>query len=148
MKLNINANLISLSLFLLIFLFVGIVQAEQVIIVTDEWKSYTDKDETGYYFDLVREVFAESGYTIKIKFMPFKRSMNQVGKGEVDMALGSYLGDAPEGTLYSLYPTEADSVDAIMKVDTAKNFKNLDSLKNKNVVAKLGYGLNLIFQFQ
>ncbi|HOV15660.1 MAG TPA: hypothetical protein PK771_15335, partial [Spirochaetota bacterium] len=65
-------------------------EGKQILIVTDEWEGTTNKDGTGLYFDIIREVFKEDGYTFNIKFYPYARSVYLLERKEADLVIGPY----------------------------------------------------------
>jgi polar amino acid transport system substrate-binding protein len=129
----------------MVFSLFGMAEAEEIIVATSEWKGYTNKDGTGYYFDLIREIFSDPQYSVKIKHVPFKRSIYMITRGTADIMLGAYPGDVSDVQLYARYPLERDTMTAIVGKDIAKNWKDLNSLKNKKVVAKSGYEIARFF---
>ncbi len=129
-----------LSMLILTILLYGTVAfSEDVTVATDKWKNYTSKDGEGFYCELLKEIFKLPKYKLKFKIVPYKRSVALINKNKVDIILGAYAQDVPKNSLLS-YPIETDFVDVIVGPEIAKNWKGLNSLKNKKVVAKLGYG--------
>lgn len=117
--------------------------AETIHVVTDHWSSYTEEDGTGYYFDVLRAVYPEPEYTLDIKIMPYARSIAMIMDGNADIALGLYKGEIPDEQI-SKYVIERDLVDALVTPTLAANWKDVNSLAGKNVVAKIGYEFDAI----
>ncbi len=119
--------------------------AVDVMVTTDYWENYTNKDGTGFYLDVLKEAFPSSQYNLIIKHMPYKRTLDMVEKGKSDIALGVYSGDMSDDKYLAMKYIEIDEVDLLLKKDLAKGFKDLNSLKGKNVVAKIGYAFDGYF---
>lgn len=58
------------------------------MVATDEWSSYTNKDGTGYYFDVLRAIFPAPEYELDIKIVPYARSLSMVKDGSAQVVLG------------------------------------------------------------
>lgn len=121
--------------------FTAVATAEKVVVVTDEWADYTNRDLSGYYFDLLREVYPEPTYLLDFRFVPYARSLSMVEGKEADIVLGIYQGDVPD-VQRSKYIVERDLVDALVTPALASNWKGVESLASKKVVAKNGYDFN------
>ena len=115
--------------------------------VTDEWSLYTEKDGSGYYFDLVREVFEPRGINIQIQHMPYPRAVAKVNTGEADMILGAYYGKFDK-SWYSDRPVELDKVDVAVTQDFYKHWQGKSSLVGKRVAYKFGYSFNDFFSLE
>lgn len=123
----------------------ALTRAEDLVIATDVWEGYTSKDERGYYIELLRTIFPPPAYTVKFEFVPFKRSIRMLESGKADIMLGAYPKDIPDAQL-GKYPTDADSVSAVVNKELAANWQGQASLTNKIVVAKNAYGFDRYFQ--
>lgn len=117
--------------------------AETVVVVTDEWSSYTNKDGSGYYFDVLRAVFPAPDYKIDYKIVPYARSLKLVVGQDAHVVLGIYEGEIPDKQV-SKWVVERDLVDALVSPSLGKSWSGVDSLAGKNVVAKIGYGFDAI----
>jgi len=112
---------------------------KEVQIVSESWEDLTNKDGTGLYFDITRAIYEPLGIKVKIKLMPYNRSMSMVEKRQADAWLGSWVDEVA----YAIYPKhyfDQDIVTAMYKKDKFPNFQGLESLKNKNVGWMRGYG--------
>ncbi len=131
------SRMIWLTIFML---FVStMVGAETILVATDEWATFSNKDGSGYYLDIIRAVYPSPQFDVKIEFVPYARSFMLVMEGKADIVLGIYDGDVPEPQR-STYPIEIDSVDALMKKEMAQQWKGLESLSNMRVMARTDYG--------
>ena len=120
-------------------------RAEDIVVATDVWEGYTSKDERGYYIDLLRAIYPAPEYALKFKFVPFKRSLRMLESGDADILLGAYPEDVAAVQL-AKYPTNSDSIGAVVSKDLAVNWKGLESLTDKVVVAKIAYGFDRYFK--
>ncbi len=130
---------------MVLFLCAKVAQAEEVLVVAHEWEGYTNKDGSGYYFDLIRESFPAPDYQVKTLNVPFRRSIYMIIHGQADIILGAYPGDIPEHFM-SAYPVESDFVDCVVSRKIAENWQGLKSLKNKKILAQLGYNFDRFFE--
>ncbi len=119
--------------------------AEDITVVTDIWEDYTNTNGTGFYLDVLRQVFPPPGYKLVIQYVPYKRSLHLVKQGVADITTGVNAGDMEEKFL-ALEFVEKDSVDMLVKNELAENWQGLKSLKDKNVVAKIGYNFGSVFE--
>lgn len=135
--------------FLVVFLTLSIFPsqswAEDITVVTDMWEDYTNEDGTGFYLDVLREVFPSPQYHLIVQYLPYKRAISMIEKGEADITAGVNPGDMPDKYLAMEY-VEKDSVDMLVKKEFAENWQGLQSLKNKYVVAKIGYNFEDVFE--
>ncbi|GAK50396.1 hypothetical protein U14_01627 [Candidatus Moduliflexus flocculans] len=115
--------------------------AETVLVVTDEWATFSNKDGSGYYFDIIHAVYPSPQFDVKIEFLPYARSLMLAMEGKADIVLGIYDSDVPN-TQRSTYPIEIDSVDALTTPDIAQHWKGLESLSGKRVMARTDYGFD------
>jgi len=115
--------------------------AETVLVVTDEWATFSNKDGSGYYFDIIRAVFPAPQFEVNIEFWPYARSFMMVREGKADIVLGIYAGDVPD-VQRSTDPIEIDSVDALTTPDIAQRWNGLESFSKKRIMARTDYGFD------
>ncbi|MFC4992344.1 substrate-binding periplasmic protein [Rubritalea tangerina] len=118
--------------------------AREIIVATDVWQGYSAKDSRGYYIDLLRTIFPKPEYQLKFEFVPFKRSIMMLQKGEADILLGAYPSNLPAQQL-AKFPTDSDSVSAAVSKQLAKNWNGKQSLTHKKIVARTAYGFDRYF---
>jgi polar amino acid transport system substrate-binding protein len=111
-----------------------------IYVVTEEWEDCTNKDETGLYFDIIREVFSPS-HTIKIGIMPYTQSIKKVQDKNADMFLGSYLDEVTK-VIYPKWHFAADDVTVLYLKDSVKKWDGEKSLEGKKVAWIRGYTFN------
>ena len=112
-------------------------------IVTEIWPKFTNKDGSGYYFELLRKVYWPLGVGLNIHYMPYSRAVAELRQGKADVLLGTYDGLFPQ-PWRSKYPVEQDNLDAALSPELFANWQGTESLNGKRVVA--GYG-GLLNQF-
>ncbi len=110
-----------------------------ISVASDEWADCTEKDGSGLYFDVIRLVYANQGSKLDIKISPFARSVEMVESGKVDMNVGDYEGDVPNG-IYPKYPIDYDDLTVMMPAAQKGQFKGEASLKDKKVAWIVDYG--------
>ena len=91
-------------------------QRNEIIFGSEVQEGYVNSDKTGLYVDILKAVYEPSGYTVKIKLMPFKRFSQEVNKGLIDGAIGTYaakhLKDIPNQSqiITPYYPIDTEIV--------------------------------------
>ncbi len=66
-------------------------QSQSVIIAASDWAPYTSPDlqNDGFFTEIAVTAFRSVGYTPKIKFVPWKRGVEETKKGVYDTLLGN-----------------------------------------------------------
>jgi len=64
---------------------------QTIKVYSEAWIDSTNKDGTGYYWDILREVFEQSGSTLSINTTTYKRSVGMVQTGEADLMVGAFV---------------------------------------------------------
>ena len=84
----------------------------QIRLASETWNDYTNADGSGLAWDVLREVFEPAGVKVKIRSVPYTRSVGLARRGEVDAWVGSYHAET-EGVLYARWKYDADHVYAL-----------------------------------
>ncbi|AQT96688.1 substrate-binding periplasmic protein [Pseudomonas azotoformans] len=96
--------------------FMAVAQAQDVpgkiMLASEEWNDYTNKDGTGLAWDVMRQVFEPAGIKVQIRSVPYTRSVGLAQRGEVDGWVGSYRDEA-EGVLYPHWNFDSDHIYAL-----------------------------------
>lgn len=96
--------------------FTAVVQAQdapgKVMLASEEWNDYTNKDGSGLAWDVLRQVFEPAGVTLQMRSVPYTRSVGLVQRGEVDGWVGSYRDEAT-GVLYPRWNFDSDHIYAL-----------------------------------
>jgi polar amino acid transport system substrate-binding protein len=115
----------------------------EVIISTDEWPDLTNKDGTGFIFDLLRAIYEPAGIILSHEFMPWKRTIHEVAAGKADIAIGVYKSDKASKTevalLKSIYPIIEERIEAVSLHEAAKNWQGQQSLADSKVAIVRGF---------
>ena len=111
---------------------------QTIHIVTESWLGYTNEDGSGFYFDVLKQIFPDENWQVEIDIAPFSRVRYLLNHERADMALGFYAGDTTKA-IYSEQPIEVDSADIALTPEMAKNWDGIESLSFKKVQAMLKY---------
>lgn len=130
---------------LLAVLPVSICAAQPIVVnvATASWDDFANRDETGYYFELLQRVFPEPEWQLKVQFMPFARSLYLVEHNRTDITLSVYKGDTKKALLTE-NTVEVDSIDVAVTPELAATWTGLESLSHKRVQAMLAYRYNML----
>ena len=87
--------LILIIIFWIAIPFQGFARDKTISIATLEWTPYVGKDlrDNGFTSEIVKAVFEQMGYSVKIKFMPWATLLKAVEHGKVDAAYPAYYSD-------------------------------------------------------
>ncbi|MEX5509969.1 substrate-binding periplasmic protein [Pseudomonas paralactis] len=97
--------------------FISLAQADtpvpgKIVLASEEWNDYTNKDGSGLAWDLLREVFEPAGVTLQTRSVPYTRSVGLAQRGEVDGCVGTYR-DEVSAVLYPRWNFDADHIYAL-----------------------------------
>jgi len=96
--------------------FMAVAQAQDVpgkiMLASEEWNDYTNKDGTGLAWDVLRQVFEPAGIKVQTRSVPYTRSVGLAQRGEVDGWVGSYRDEA-EDVLYPHWNFDSDHIYAL-----------------------------------
>lgn len=101
----------------------ALVQAEdapvpgKIMLASEEWNDYTNKDGSGLAWDVLRQVFEPAGITVQTRSVPYTRSVGLAQRGEVDGWVGAYRDEA-SGVLYPHWNFDADHIYALSLATT------------------------------
>jgi len=84
----------------------------KVMLASEEWSNYTNKDGSGLAWDVLRQVFEPAGITLQTRTEPYTRSVGLAQRGEVDGWVGAYRDEA-SGVLYPHWHFDADHLYAL-----------------------------------
>ncbi|WP_159084465.1 substrate-binding periplasmic protein [Dongshaea marina] len=117
--------------------------AQSVRAVSDLWQGYFNSDGSGYYADILHEVFHAPEYQLSIDPEPFEDSIESVSEKKADLVMGIARTDKLPGLILSHYPLEEERFDLILSATFAKQWKSLASLKGKRLIGPVGYSMDL-----
>lgn len=84
----------------------------KVMLASEEWNDYTNRDGSGLAWDVLRQVFEPVGITLQTRSVPYTRSVGLAQRGEVDGWVGSYRDEA-KGVLYPRWNFDSDHIYAL-----------------------------------
>lgn len=84
----------------------------KIMLASEQWNDYTNKDGSGLAWDLLRQIFEPVGITVQTRSVPYTRSVGLAQRGEVDGWVGSYRDEA-SGVLYPHWNFDADHIYAL-----------------------------------
>ncbi|AZF49871.1 ABC transporter substrate-binding protein [Pseudomonas sp. R2-7-07] len=105
-------------LLIMLCAFTAVLQADEapapgkIMLASEEWDDYTNKDGSGLAWDVLRRVFEPAGVTLQIHSAPYTRSIGLAQRGEVDGCVGSYRDEADQ-VLYPHWPFDSDPIYAL-----------------------------------
>lgn len=114
------------------------ISEDSLFIVTPAWKTFTENDGTGFYFELMRMIYEPLGIEIRFQITPWARSAAMVSKHQADALLGSYKEEA-EQHYYPDNPIWHDISSVVFK-RTKFEWNGIKSLQDKNVGWIRAYG--------
>ncbi|MEI8611619.1 substrate-binding periplasmic protein [Enterovibrio norvegicus] len=112
---------------------------EEIIIVSESWADATEKDGTGLYWDIMRQIYEPLGYNVINFTTNYSRSVYLVQTQKMDIFLGSYI-DEQEDILYPRWHFDAEHVAAAYKPSVIKDWQGQESLQGRTVGWVKGYG--------
>lgn len=99
----------------------AVVQAQDVpgkiMLASEEWNDYTNKDGSGLAWDVLRHVFEPAGIKLQTRSVPYTRSVGLAQRGEVDGWVGAYRDEA-KGVLYPHWNFDSDHIYALGLANT------------------------------
>ncbi|MBJ2249193.1 MULTISPECIES: substrate-binding periplasmic protein [Pseudomonas] len=84
----------------------------KIVLASEQWNDYTNKDGSGLAWDLLRQIFEPAGITVQTRSVPYTRSVGLAQRGEVDGWVGSYRDEA-SGVLYPHWNFDSDHIYAL-----------------------------------
>lgn len=124
------------------------VHAERVRVATETWASYSEKDGTGLYLEMVEAAFAKHDIEVEVILVPYARAVELVISGQADIVLAVYLDDYGDKLIYSDSIVSIDRLDAIISPALDEQWQGAESLAGKTVVAQTDFRFNQHFDFQ
>ena len=111
---------------------------ETLTVHSEDWEDYTEKDGSGFAWDVVRAVYEPAGVKIEIGTMPYARAVMNVTNGQADAWVGSYDKEV-EGAVYPDWHYDADEVEALIRKEDAATWSGNESLRSAAVAWIRGY---------
>lgn len=144
-----NLYKILFSLLFLLFFVGKSYAAEQPVrpglkLVTPSWKSFTNQDGTGLYFEIIRAVYAPLGIKVEYEFVPWKRALKMVEAEVADAVMG--VSQVASKRLQPKKPLVTLETATVFK--RRRKWKGRESFRGKRVVTIRGYNFRYYPWFQ
>jgi len=97
---------------------------------TAEWLNFTNRDGTGLYHEVFREIFAEADLEVGISYMPLNRAVLMVESGEMDFTGGF----AKDDRLFSTYPIYETTYSIMHAADSDIDWSDPTALAGMRIV--------------
>ena len=108
-------------------------------VVAETWKGYTNVDESGTYFEIIKAIFADT-HNIEINNTSWFRASQLVANGRADILVGAYkLKNSP--LILSEQHIDVEYPIHVVYDGTKFTPQVIDDLSHKVVAGKKGYGL-------
>lgn len=107
-----------------------------IMIATQEWTNYVNKDGSDYYFALLERIFP--GYQHSVTFMPYSRSLAMLEQQQVDLVFGAAADDFDNARCGASL-VEVDRSDMLTSQALATTYHSVQDLNGKSVVSQIGY---------
>jgi polar amino acid transport system substrate-binding protein len=104
-----------------------------ISIVAPVWEGYTNKDGTGVYWEVLKEIYQPLGIHIKPKSVPWNRAMKMVSKYRTYNGIVGEYRDTEEDVLFPDYAIDIEYMSLLSKNSSGYVFKDLTSLLGKKV---------------
>lgn len=126
---------------LLIFSFLPVSsQAEGVLEVVStgpSWESFTHRDGSGLYHEILREVFALYGVSVRHEYVPTDRGDELVRLGQADIMTCDDRATPP--LVPGRYPMYTDDYFVFFNRSRIGLWSGQETLRNKEIVCQMGY---------
>ena len=114
---------------------------DTLIVYTEAWTDYTERDGSGFAWDILRAVYQPAGITIEKHFVPFARAVRMVTEGRGDAYPGAYR-DGSAGSIYPELPYDTDTLAVLCRRERAAAWQGAQSLETGVVSWIIGYRLD------
>lgn len=119
-------------------------------VLCEDWEGYTNKDGSGVYWEVVKEVYEPIGIRVNTRIVPWKRALLAVAEKKADAVLGAYYSQEKDGKEF-LYPewhiSVEDPVMIVFKKDRLPNWakEGIQTLEHTNLAWISGYDFDQSF---
>jgi ABC-type amino acid transport substrate-binding protein len=135
-----NKFLINIFIFLILPLFLS-GQNKKIVLVTDPWEPFYGPNlgNKGYISEITKEAFYNVGYDLEIKFVPWKRALEDSKEGKYDGVLGGFYNK--ERTKHFIYSDSISSSNMRFFARKGNNieYNTLSDLINYKIGVIRGY---------
>ena len=111
-------------------------EVKKLRFVSESWEGYTNKDNTGLYFDLLNAALGSESYEMTL--IPWKRAQKEFGAGKFDGLVGE---DSTAKASYPRWPIDVNAFGALYDTKKLPTW-NRAALKDLKVIWVRGYDVN------
>lgn len=112
---------------------------DTIRISSEQWEYATEPDGEGMYWDIFRRVYEPAGIEVKVRLVPYARSIREtMVTDKADAWVASYIDEVP-GALYPEWHFDADYVSAAYNAERVDGVNGESSLNGKKVAWMRGY---------
>ena len=137
-------NLRPVLLTILTFLFPPYLLSQPIVVVTEEWEGYTNKNGDGVYWGVIDAVFKELDISYKRSLVPWARAEKEIRSGTADVILGAYYSEGQGIVFPKWHLSVEEDLMAVTQKENANSW--LFKLNQKPVVWIRGYGFETHFK--
>ncbi len=135
---------IKLIAFSLCFCIISAVQADKIVIGSDEWCPFNcvpGSDKPGYMIEVATKIFSKAGHTLEYKIIPWARAITEARSGKINGIIGAYKGDAPD-FVFSDNELAMIGIEFFTLKTNSWSYAGLASLNKVSIGAIIGYEYN------
>lgn len=128
--------------FFIICLFSSICSGDplkQVVSTSPSWDTFTNKDGTGLYHEILENIFSPLGIEVIHKYTNGKRGIYMVQRGQADLYTCRPDVEGFPDLVLGRYQMYENRFHAIFKKSSVKEWKGQDSLEGRKVVWRRNY---------
>jgi polar amino acid transport system substrate-binding protein len=135
---------------LLMLIFIALsseVDADDIIIVADEWCPYNciqNTDEPGFIVEIAKYVFEKEGHQVIYKTVPWARAIQGTRSGTYDAIIGAGKEETPD-FIFPEVEVSTASHRFFVRIDSKWTFENINSLSNVNLGVIRGYSYGTLY---
>lgn len=118
--------------------------SQPIVVVTEEWEGYTNKNGDGVYWGIVDAVFTKLGVKYKRSLVPWARAEKEIRSGTADVILGAYYSEGQGIVFPKWHLSVEEDLMAVTQQEDASTWQS--KLNNKPVVWIRGYGFEKYFK--
>ncbi len=97
---------------------------------TAEWVGFTNRDGSGLYHELFREIFETQGLEVEVSYMPLNRAVSMVAAGEMDFTGGFTKDDR----VFATHPVYETTYSMLVAADRPIDWTDPEQLKGLRIV--------------
>ncbi len=140
-------KLLFFAVYLLCLVVPGVVAADTITLVADEWCPYNctpGSERPGFMIEIAESAFGKHGDTVEYKVMPWSRALEETRSGKYTGIVGAYRNDAPDFLFPDAEVLTAANYFYIKADDTWRytSFASLDDV-SLGVIRDYSYGAEL-----